>query len=304
LYQTQSISEYIQECALLVENYFKQIKEFDHVPNGLKESMAYSFLAGGKRLRPVFVLAAAEAVGGNVDQAVPAACAAACAVEMIHTYSLIHDDLPAMDDDDFRRGKPTNHKVYGEAMAILAGDGLLTHAFYVLAQGLKDAGVPADRIVQAVTELSLRAGMAGMVGGQVLDLQGEKGGIHSVDELMQIHLRKTSDLVVASLRLGGYIGGASPEQLDALTRFGHQLGLAFQIQDDILDVIGNEAKLGKKVGGDARLEKATYPKFLGLDGSKKEVERLMNEALSELQKTQLRSDRLTGLAGFILHRES
>lgn len=295
----QTITDYIQECAMRIEHCFTGQPELARVPDTLKESMTYSFLAGGKRLRPVLVFAATEAVGGQPEQAT----SAACAVEMIHTYSLIHDDLPAMDDDDFRRGKPTNHKVYGEAMAILAGDGLLTGAFYTLSQGLLQAGVPADRIVQAVAELSLRSGMTGMVGGQVLDLQGEKGGIHTVGELSQIHLRKTSDLIVASLRIGGWVGGATPLQMEALTQFGENIGLAFQIQDDILDIIGDESKLGKRVGSDEKLQKATYPKLLGLEESKREVERLMTEGLEALSTSNMSTERLTQLAQFILKRE-
>jgi geranylgeranyl diphosphate synthase type II len=294
-----SIVEYIRHSAQRVENYFQNQISHDHIPPRLLEAISYSFLAGGKRLRPTLVFAANEAVGGKMDSGLPAACA----IEMIHTYSLIHDDLPAMDNDDYRRGKLTNHKVYGEAMAILAGDGLLTHAFHVLSKGSRLAGLDAAVIIRMVEELSTYAGIGGMVGGQVKDLEGEKGGVHSREQLESIHLRKTSDLMVCALRLGGLAGGATEDELSVLTQFGYSLGLAFQIQDDILDVIGDEQKMGKKVGSDEKLHKATYPALIGLDQSIAEVNRLMDQAKYQLEQTDLKRDRLLQLANYILQRD-
>lgn len=224
-------------------------------------------------MRPILVLAAAEALDGSLEAAMPVACA----IEMIHTYSLIHDDLPAMDNDDFRRGKLTNHKVYGEAMAILAGDGLLTHAFYNIVQASRQHHVPADQVLAIIEELSILAGAKGMVGGQAADMLGEQG-ITTIEQLQYIHLHKTGDLIVFSIKAGGRIAGASEVQLQALETYGRLLGLAFQIQDDILDIVGDEQKLGKKTNGDAVQQKVTYPFFIGLEASQQEVERLTREA--------------------------
>ncbi|MCG7406313.1 polyprenyl synthetase family protein [Paenibacillus sp. ACRRX] len=267
-------------------------------PDNLKESMMYSLMAGGKRLRPVFVLAACESLGGNVQSAMPVACA----VEMIHTYSLVHDDLPAMDNDDYRRGKLTNHKVHGEAMAILAGDGLLTHAFYSVTQATRQYGVPADIILTVAEELSYYSGMIGMVGGQAADMLGEQG-VTSIQQLEYIHLHKTSDLIVFSLRAGARIGGANEQQIAALTEFGRKLGLAFQIQDDILDIIGDETLLGKQKGSDEKSGKVTYPFFIGLDASKAEVARLTHEAKSAVVDANLPYPaRLLELADYLMNR--
>lgn len=295
---TLSILEYVSACANQVEDYFKQQIHTPNAPSLLVDAMSYSFMAGGKRLRPALAFAANDAVGGKETSCIPVATS----IEMIHTYSLIHDDLPAMDNDDYRRGKLTNHKVYGDAMAILAGDGLLTHAFHVLTNGSLEAGLRADQILRLVQEMSMYAGIDGMVGGQVKDILGEKGVLDR-DQLEAIHLRKTGDIIVFSLRAGGICGGASEDQLDALTQFGYLLGLAFQIQDDILDVIGDETKLGKKVGSDQKLNKSTYPSLIGLDQSISEVRRLMDEAHCVLAQVQLDRTRLTELAHMILNRD-
>lgn len=285
-----------------VETALKTIFPTDWpIPGTLREAMNYSLLAGGKRLRPIFVLAAAEAVA-NKDEAYRGAMDFACAVEMVHTYSLIHDDLPAMDNDDFRRGRPTNHKIYGEAMAILAGDGLLTHAFHVVAQASRK-GVPADRVLIVVEELSKYAGIPGMVGGQVDDMLGEQG-LTSLDQLENIHLHKTSDLIAFSLRAGGHAAEADGKQLQAFGLFGRNVGLAFQIQDDILDLTGNEDKLGKPVRSDERQEKVTYPYLLGLDESRKRVSELTKEAEETLLQAGLaHPDTLIGIAQFLLNRD-
>lgn len=269
------------------------------VPQSLRESMSYSLMAGGKRLRPLLVVAACEALGGSREAALPVACA----IEMIHTYSLIHDDLPAMDNDDYRRGKLTNHKVYGEATAILAGDGLLTHAFYMVVQASRQHGVPADRVLSIVEDLAEMAGPRGMVGGQVADMEGEQGET-DLDRLRYIHLHKTGDLIVFSLMAGGRIAGADDRQLEALRTFGMNLGLAFQIQDDILDLIGDESKLGKKTGSDVQQQKVTYPYFIGLDASKEEVRSLTREAQHAVMEGGFKDiSRLVEIADYLMARD-
>jgi geranylgeranyl diphosphate synthase type II len=269
------------------------------VPLQLKESIDYSVKAGGKRLRPILVLAAAESLGGSIAQAMPVACA----VEMIHTYSLIHDDLPAMDNDDYRRGRLTNHKVFGEAMAILAGDALLTHAFYSAVQAFRRNGVPAEQVIAIIEDLSEYAGARGMVGGQAADLLGEQG-LTSIEQLEYIHQHKTSDLIVFCLRSGGRIAGAAEQQLQALEQFGRHLGLAFQIQDDILDVIGDEKKLGKPIKSDEKMQKVTYPYFIGLEASQNKVEQLTEQAKAAILQAKLpQPERLLQIADYLMSRD-
>lgn len=294
------IKTYLAEKAALIEAHLQGSIPLDwSVPGPLRESMMYSLMAGGKRLRPIMVLEAVNALGGEELAAMPVALA----VEMIHTYSLIHDDLPAMDNDDFRRGKPTNHKVYGEAMAILAGDALLTHAFYTIIQAYRRNGVPAERIADIVEELSKLAGAPGMVGGQAADMQGEQG-LTSLEQLEYIHVHKTSDLIVFSLKAGGRIAGATEQQLKALDRFGFNLGLAFQIQDDILDLIGDEQKLGKPVQSDVKQQKVTYPYFIGLEASKNKVEELTVQAKQAILDAKFpHPERLLELADFLMQRD-
>ncbi|HEX9010193.1 MAG TPA: farnesyl diphosphate synthase [Holophagaceae bacterium] len=240
----------------------------------LAEAMRYSLEAGGKRVRPVLCLLAAEAVGGRGEDAMPGALA----LEYVHTYSLIHDDLPAMDDDDLRRGRPTNHKVYGEGHAILAGDGLLTEAFRVLAAG---PGDPAT-LLEATVLLAEAAGWRGMVGGQALDLEGETLAHYDLDHLRLIHRLKTGALLRASLEMGAVLGGASPADRAALKGYGEAIGLAFQIQDDILDATATDADLGKRAGKDAGRGKITYPSLLGLDGARRALEEATETALCRL----------------------
>lgn len=272
------------------------------VPERLREAMEYSLNAGGKRLRPSFVMAAAEAVGGR-EEAADASLPIACAIEYIHTYSLIHDDLPAMDNDDFRRGKPTNHKVYGDAMAILAGDALLTHAFYLVAQAARRGSISAEAALDITEELAALAGAKGMVGGQAADMLGEQGST-TIEELEYIHLHKTSDLIVFSLKAGGRAGGASPKQLELLETYGRSIGLAFQIQDDILDLIGDEQKLGKKTNSDVAQHKVTYPYLVGIEESRTQVERLTQEAKSAILKAEFASpQRLLEIADYLVHRD-
>jgi geranylgeranyl diphosphate synthase type II len=269
------------------------------IPDVLRQSSQYSLLAGGKRLRPILVLAATESLGGDIEAAMPVACA----IECIHTYSLIHDDLPAMDNDDYRRGKLTNHKVYGEAMAILAGDALLTHAFYLVTQSATKHQVPAERVVKIVEELAKYAGAPGMVGGQVADICAEQGMTH-LAELEYIHTHKTSDLIIFSLRAGGILAGASALQLEALTQFGLCLGLAFQIQDDILDVIGDEKKLGKPLKSDEKQNKVTFPYFIGLEASEQRVIELTKQAKDAITRGQINDPtRLLQLADYLMNRD-
>ena len=238
-------------------------------------AMRYSLMAGGKRLRPILVMAAADAVGARGTDFVQAACG----IEMIHTYSLIHDDLPAMDNDDYRRGKLTNHKVFGEALAILAGDALLTQAFEVI---LRQQGVSAEVLVQVLKEMSIAAGPNGMVGGQVIDMLSEGKRI-SMEELRKMHMGKTGALFRAAIRSGAILGGASEAKLAALTTYADCFGLAFQITDDILDVVGDEAVIGKPVGSDERNEKSTYVTLTSLEEAKKLAADTVQQALDALE---------------------
>ena len=264
-------------------------------PATIHQAMRYSLFAGGKRMRPALVLAAAEACGGEMSAAFPHAAA----VECIHTYSLIHDDLPGMDNDDLRRGKPTNHKVYGEGMAILAGDGLLTWAFEILAQaettrryGTRDY----------ILELARAAGSQQLIAGQVADLEGE-GKPLTAAQLRYIHERKTSALLRCSVRLGGMSANCTPGQLRALTDFGYHVGLAFQVIDDILDVTQTTEQLGKTAGKDTRAQKATYPSIVGLERSRKIAAELTDKAFAALKPFKGRAVALEALAEFLLKRD-
>jgi len=267
----------------------------DHPPQ-IHEAMRYSVFAGGKRLRPILALLTCEAVGGTPEDVMPAAAA----LEMIHTYSLIHDDLPAMDDDDYRRGRRTCHRVYGEAIAILAGDALLTHAFQVLA----DAGLarlPPERRLRVIAEIAEAAGSCGMVGGQAMDILAEG---HEIDHptLLYLHTHKTGALIRASVRVGGIAGGAEEEQLEALTRYAERVGLAFQIVDDILDIEGATAEMGKTVGSDLRRKKATYPAVMGLEESRRQAAYLLAEAKEALRPLGEKGATLAVLADFVGQR--
>ena len=265
-------------------------------PESLREAMRYSLLAGGKRLRPILCLAAFELAGGEDDLALPTAVA----LEMIHTMSLIHDDLPAMDDDDLRRGRPTNHKVYGEAVAILAGDALLTRAFEMVA--LRSPGVPPERLLKVVGELSVVAGAPGLVGGQVVDLESE-GQEVDLDTLEYIHLHKTGALLSACVITGAMIGGADEALITALRTYARGIGLAFQIIDDILDITASSEVLGKTAGKDVIADKTTYPKLLGLEESRKRADSLVKEAQDALTPWAERAKPLLALADFITSRD-
>ncbi len=260
----------------------------------LADSMRYSLMAGGKRLRPILVMAAADAVGARGTDFLQAACG----IEMIHTYSLIHDDLPAMDNDDYRRGKLTNHKVYGEALAILAGDALLTQAFEVI---LRQQGVSAEVLVQVVREMSVAAGPNGMVGGQVIDMLSEGKKI-SLEELRRMHMGKTGALFRAAIRSGAILGGADAVRLEALTTYADCFGLAFQITDDILDVVGDEAVIGKPVGSDERNDKSTYVTLTSLEKARELAAETVAKALKALEPFGREADFLRELVQMLLER--
>ena len=260
------------------------------------EAMRYSLFAGGKRLRPILCLAASEAVGGDLKAAMPAGCA----LEMIHTYSLIHDDLPAMDDDDLRRGKPTNHKVFGEAIAILAGDGLLTEAFVLLSD--YNSLLP-ERAVQVIGVIAEAASYRGMVGGQVVDIlsQNKRADLETVQ---QMHSRKTAALIAAATESGALAGKGSEAQVAALARYGRAIGLAFQIADDILDIEGDTELLGKTTGADEARGKVTYPAAVGLERSRQAANEMVNDALAALEGFDDRANPLRSLANYIITRKN
>ena len=265
-------------------------------PEVLREAMRYSLLAGGKRLRPILCLAACEFAGGDPNLALPTAVA----IEMIHTMSLIHDDLPAMDNDDLRRGRPTNHKVYGEAVAILAGDALLTRAFEMVS--FRSQGVSSERLLKVVGELSLISGAPGLVGGQVVDLDCE-GKEVDLKTLEFIHLHKTGALLKGCVTCGALIAGAGEEILEALSIYARGIGLAFQIIDDVLDVTASSDVLGKTAGKDLLADKTTYPKLLGLQESRKRADDLIQEAKSALIPWEKNAVPLLALADYITNRD-
>jgi geranylgeranyl diphosphate synthase, type II len=267
------------------------------MPHALHEAMRYSLFAGGKRIRPILAIAAAEAVGQPSEALLPIASA----LELIHTYSLIHDDLPAMDNDDFRRGKPTNHKVYGEAMAILAGDALLTLAFELCSRPDVRDHLDPPRQVQIIHELALGSGNRGMVGGQVLDIQAEKQDI-DLPTLQMIHMQKTGMLIRASVRMGAMVAAATPTQLDHLTGYAEHIGLAFQIADDVLNVTGTREELGKNAMTDAQRGKKTYPTFYGVDGARALAKQCADRAISRLESFDQKAEALRELARYITAR--
>ena len=292
------LQQYLSEKRICIERALRTYLPSPETPPALlHESMHYSIFAGGKRLRPVLALMAAELCGKEPEDVM----FAAAALEMIHTYSLIHDDLPAMDDDDLRRGQPTNHKKYGEAIAILAGDALLTLAFDVMSAGRHRDVCSADAILRATHELSCAAGSTGMVGGQVLDLEGEKHKI-SPDELQTIHALKTGKLLSVALRIGAILSEAPPETVNALNLYGERIGLAFQIVDDILDLEGDEAELGKSAQSDIANQKSTYPALYGVAESKILASNLVEQAHSALDIFGERAHYLRELATYIVTR--
>ena len=268
--------QFLTEQINILERRFPLLFNPLKSPEILKEAMLYSLHAGGKRIRPVLLLSVLHAAGKPLE----AGYRTAAALELIHTYSLVHDDLPAMDDDDLRRGKPTNHKVYGEDIAILAGDGLLTHSFNLIS---KDEHLSADLKVALIADITDAVGPEGMVGGQVADMQGE-GKVLTAEQLEAIHHRKTGDLLSVSLMAGGKIAGLTDEDNQHLSLLGKHLGLAFQIKDDLLDIEGTVEEIGKPVGSDEGNNKNTYPSLLGIDGAKEKLNIHLDEARSNLQR--------------------
>ncbi|WP_416676569.1 geranylgeranyl diphosphate synthase CrtE [Egbenema bharatensis] len=290
-----NLKHYLSERQAIMETALSQAIGVTY-PETIYESMRYSLMAGGKRLRPILCLATCELVGGTIAMALPTACA----LEMIHTMSLIHDDLPAMDNDDYRRGKLTNHKVYGEDIAILAGDGLLAYAFEHIAVETKN--VPADRLLQVVARVGRAVGAAGLVGGQVVDLESEGKTDVTLETLTFIHRHKTGALLEASVVSGAILAGASENDVHHLTRYAENIGLAFQIVDDVLDITATQEQLGKTAGKDLQAQKATYPSFWGIDESKRQAEQLIAEAKAELDPYGDAAQPLKSIAEFITAR--
>ena len=290
------LKQYLEARRLMVEEALEvALPQQDGPETRVVEAMRYSLFAGGKRLRPILCLAASEAVGGDLKAAMPAGCA----LEMIHTYSLIHDDLPAMDDDDLRRGKPTNHKAFGEAIAILAGDGLLTEAFVLLSD--YNSLLP-ERAVQVIGVIAEAASYRGMVGGQVVDIlsQNKRADLETVQ---QMHSRKTAALIAAATESGALAGKGSEAQVAALARYGRAIGLAFQIADDILDIEGDTELLGKTTGADEARGKVTYPAAVGLERSRQTANEMVNDALAALEGFDDRANPLRSLANYIITRK-
>jgi geranylgeranyl diphosphate synthase, type II len=289
------LASYLKEKRLLVEEALDKSLSIDK-PEKIYEAMRYSLLAGGKRLRPILCLATCELAGGTIEMAMPTACA----LEMIHTMSLIHDDLPAMDNDDYRRGKLTNHKVYGEDIAILAGDGLLAYAFEYVATQTQN--VSPQNVLTVLARLGRTVGAAGLVGGQVLDLESEGKTDISVETLTFIHTHKTGALLETSVVSGAILAGASAEDIQRLSKYAQNIGLAFQIVDDILDITATQEELGKTAGKDLQAQKATYPSLWGLEESKKQAQQLVDNAIAELEAYGEGADPLRAIASYIVNR--
>jgi geranylgeranyl diphosphate synthase, type II len=293
-----NIKSYLSKKKTIVDKALdKLVPPANMFPASVHEAMRYSLFAGGKRVRPILAIAAAEALGAKTNDLLPLAGS----LELIHTYSLIHDDLPAMDDDDRRRGRPTCHKVYGEAIAILAGDGLLNMAFEVLSDPRRTKTVSVNRLLSIIREIGAASGVHGMVGGQVVDMQSEGKEI-DFPTLEYIHTHKTGALIRASVRVGALYAKASEKRLKALTRYGESVGLAFQIADDILDITGKQDEIGKDVGSDLKKGKKTFPGFYGLEGSRLRANEVANKAIQSLRDFDRQADPLRELAAYIVNR--
>ncbi len=300
------IKAYLKEKRELIDSYLESYFSIPSEPSVLYKAMRYSLFAGGKRIRPILALSSYEACGGDPKNIIPYVSA----LELIHTYSLIHDDLPSMDNDDLRRGKPTSHKVFGEAMAILAGDALLTEAFLMLTnnppspplvkEGLYKETTPSS-LIKVIREVALSAGVHGMVGGQALDISSVNSQSDR-DTLTFIHLHKTAALITASVRMGGILADSDDDKLKAITKYGENIGLAFQIIDDILDIEGNAEELGKTAGSDMKMKKMTYPSVYGIKKSRKEAEDLISEAINALSLFSSEADQLRGIAYYLIQR--
>ncbi|MEJ9149769.1 MULTISPECIES: polyprenyl synthetase family protein [Bacillus] len=291
-----TLADFMKEYKQKIEQKLRfYISSLDSPPV-LKEAMDYSLQAGGKRIRPVLLFAAINSFGKDPERGMDAAAA----LEMIHTYSLIHDDLPSMDDDDLRRGKPTNHKVYGEANAILAGDALLTYAFQIIAQS---PDLYEKEKVAIIEQLAKAAGPEGMVAGQVADMEGEKKAL-TLEELEAVHRNKTGRLIAFSVRAGALIGGATEAELAIFEKYAYHIGIAFQIQDDILDIVGSEEKLGKRVGSDIANHKNTYPALLTVRGAREKLKEHVDQAIEELNRLDIETALLKDIALMIATRDS
>jgi geranylgeranyl diphosphate synthase type II len=290
------LNNYLKQQQIIVEQALDQSIAIAR-PEKIYEAMRYSLLAGGKRLRPILCLATCDLMGGTEAMAMPTACA----LEMIHTMSLIHDDLPAMDNDDFRRGKPTNHKVYGDDIAILAGDGLLAYAFEYVATHTKN--VAPENIIRVVAALGRTVGAAGLVGGQVLDLESEGKSDITAETLSFIHTHKTGALLEASVVCGAILANAQPEDIARLSRYAQNIGLAFQIIDDILDITATDEQLGKTAGKDLQAQKATYPSLWGLEKSRLKAQELVDNAIAQLSTYGIKAEPLRAIANYIVTRD-
>lgn len=295
---TIAFDTFLKESKTFVEEKLVSYANELQCPNVLREAMAYSLEAGGKRLRPLLLFATLQAFGKERNLGV----GAACALEMIHTYSLVHDDLPCMDDDDLRRGKPTNHKVFGEAMAVLAGDGLLTYAFQVI-MAYEQKEISAEKKVRLVLELAKAAGPEGMVGGQVADMEAE-GKQLTIDELEYIHKHKTGKLLEFAVLAGSILSDATEEQEEKLLEFAKYIGLAFQIRDDILDVEGTEEEIGKPIGSDVSNEKSTYTTLFTVDRAKDILEETIAKAKDAISSLQLQDEYLLSICDLIAKRNN
>ncbi|MBI4690345.1 MAG: polyprenyl synthetase family protein [Nitrospirae bacterium] len=293
------IKTYLKEKKELVDAFLVEYFSSPSSPKILGESITYSLFAGGKRVRPILCLAAYEACDGDSEDILPFASS----IELIHTYSLIHDDLPAMDNDDLRRGKPTNHKVFGEGIAILGGDGLLTEAFYIMADSLSMRNIKNTALIRAIKDIAFASGIHGMVGGQTQDLLSENSDPDK-ETLFFIHKHKTAALITSSVRAGAFLANCTKPVLNAITRYGENIGLAFQIIDDILDIEGSTDELGKTVGSDIRKKKMTYPAIYGLEESRKKAEELISEAIFAIRDFSNKAGPLREIARYFLERKN
>lgn len=294
------IKDYLSSKKEIIERFLESyLPHEESYPQEIHKAMRYSLFAGGKRLRPILSIASYETVRDDTNSILPVACA----IELIHTYSLIHDDLPSMDNDNFRRGKQTNHKVFGESIAILAGDALLTMAFTMMTDEFYTRKIKPESLIQVIREISLAAGDKGMVGGQAVDILSEDRSI-DLKTLEYIHTNKTGALIRASVRAGGILAGANEEKLKGMTLYGEGIGLAFQITDDILDIEGTKEDLGKETGMDSAKGKNTYPALVGIDSSKVKVKELIDNALVALKNFDERADPLREIALYIGSRRN
>lgn len=292
------LKSYLNDRRRLIDQFMENYFNASYKPEILRDSIVYSISAGGKRIRPILCIASYETCGGKAEEIIPYASS----LELIHTYSLIHDDLPAMDNDDLRRGKPTNHKVFGEGMAILAGDGLLTEAFYILSKN-RSPQISESALLKVIEEISKASGVLGMVGGQAQDLLSENSEPDE-ETLLFMHNHKTAALIISAVRVGGILAGCKEDILKKLSDYGKNIGLAFQVVDDILDVEGETEVLGKPKGSDEKKKKMTYPKLYGLEKSKQKAKELINNATDALLAFDHKAEPLRAIARYLLERKN